>query len=189
MRHSILWKTGRKGLWISSVAQSYPTLCNPMDCSTPGFPALHTSLSLLKLMSIESMVSSNHLLLCRPLFSCPQSFPASGSFPMSQLFASGGQSIGASASASILEDTFYNWCSAMLPRFPSRTKELLPLVVRHVGPSWNCPQKGRFALSFPGIAHSQGLVDVRIQSINVRQRWRTPSWPGHAEASAATISH
>ena len=41
MRHSILWKTGGTGLQISSVAQSYQTLCNPMDCSTPGFPALH----------------------------------------------------------------------------------------------------------------------------------------------------
>ena len=45
-------------------------------------------------MSIESVMPSNHLILCRPFSSCPQSFPTSGSFPMSQLFASGGQSIG-----------------------------------------------------------------------------------------------
>jgi len=43
---------------------------------------------------------SQHLILCRPLPSCPQSFPMSGSFPISPLFASDGQSIGASASAS-----------------------------------------------------------------------------------------
>ena len=53
-----------------------------MDWST-GF------LSLLKLMSIESGMPSNHLILCCPLSSYPQSFPASGAFPMSQLFAPG----------------------------------------------------------------------------------------------------
>ena len=60
--------------------------------------SLTISLSLLKLMSIESMMPSNHLILCLPFSSCPQSFPASRCFPMSQLFASGGQRIGASAS-------------------------------------------------------------------------------------------
>ena len=54
------------------------------------------------LMFIESVMPSNHLILCRPFSSCPQSFPASGSFEMSQLFTSGGRSIGASASASLL---------------------------------------------------------------------------------------
>ena len=49
-------------------------------------------------MSIESVMSSSHLTLCHPLLSCLQSFPASGSFLMSQLFASGGQNIGVSAS-------------------------------------------------------------------------------------------
>ena len=57
--------------------------------------------SLLKLMSIESVMLSNHLILCCPLL-LPSIFPASGSFPMSQFFPSCGQSIGASASASAL---------------------------------------------------------------------------------------
>ena len=56
---------------------------------------------LLKLMSIESVMPSNHLIFCRPLLLLPQSFPASGSFPMSQLFSLDGQSIGVSASASV----------------------------------------------------------------------------------------
>ena len=56
-------------------------------------PSLSSSLSLLKLMSIESVMLSNHLILCHPFSSCPQSFPGLGSFPVSQLFASGGQSI------------------------------------------------------------------------------------------------
>ena len=54
------------------------------------------SWSLLKLMFIESMMPSNHLILCHLLLFCPQSFPASGSFPMSCLFASDGRSIGTS---------------------------------------------------------------------------------------------
>ena len=58
--------------------------------------------SLLKLMSIESVMPTNHLILVIPFSSCLQSFPASGSFPMSQLSALGGQSIGPSALASVL---------------------------------------------------------------------------------------
>ena len=50
-----------------SVAQSCPPLCNPMDCSIPGFPASKYSWSLLKLVSIELVMPSNHLILCCPL--------------------------------------------------------------------------------------------------------------------------
>ena len=49
------------------VTQSCPTLCVPMDCSTPGFPVHPQLPNLLKLMSIESVMPSNHLVLCRPL--------------------------------------------------------------------------------------------------------------------------
>ena len=66
-----------------------------MGCRIPGFLQ-----SLLRLMSTESLIPSNHLIFCHPLLLCLHSFPASGSFPVSQLF-SGGQSIGVSASASI----------------------------------------------------------------------------------------
>ena len=84
------------------VTKSGPTLCNLKDCSVPVFPVLIISQSLLKLMSIELVMPSNHLILCCSLLLCLQSFPASGSFPMSWLFVSGGQSIGVSASASVL---------------------------------------------------------------------------------------
>ena len=56
---------------FSLVSQSCPTLCSPVDCSTPGFPVHH---SLLKLMSIESVMSSNHLILCLPLLLPPSIF-------------------------------------------------------------------------------------------------------------------
>ena len=77
-------------------------------CAAPWTAAHQASLSitisqsLLKLMSIESMMPSNHLILCHLLLSFFQTFPASGSCPVSQFFAAGGQSIGVLASASIL---------------------------------------------------------------------------------------
>ena len=61
---------------FSSVAQSCPILCNPMDCSTLGFPVLHISWSLLKLMSIETVMPSNYLVICCPLFLLPSVFPS-----------------------------------------------------------------------------------------------------------------
>ena len=63
------------------------------------------SQNLLKLMFIGSVMPSNHLILLVPFSFCLQSFPASGSFPVSQLFTSGGQSIGVSASTSVLQWT------------------------------------------------------------------------------------
>ena len=61
---------------FSSVDQSSPTLCNPKDCSMPGFPVLHHLPELLKLMSIELVMPSNHLILCRTLLLVPSIFPS-----------------------------------------------------------------------------------------------------------------
>ena len=63
-------------MYISSVAQWCLTLCDPMDCSIPGFPVHHQ----IKLMSIEFVMLSNHLILCRPLFLPPSIFPSIGVF-------------------------------------------------------------------------------------------------------------
>ena len=85
-----------------SVTKSYPTLCNPMDyvCQAPLSSTIFWSL--LKFMSIESLILSISYISISftvTLFSsCPQSYPASESFPMSQYCPSGGQSFGASAS-------------------------------------------------------------------------------------------
>ena len=63
--------------YLVIVVQSLsPTLCDPMDCSMPGFQSITNSQSFLKLMSIESMMSSNHLILCRPLLLLPSIFPS-----------------------------------------------------------------------------------------------------------------
>ena len=64
--------------------------------------SITNSQSFLKLKSLESVMPSNHPILCHPLLPCLQSFPASGSFQMSQFFASGGQRIGVSTAASVL---------------------------------------------------------------------------------------
>ena len=61
---------------FSSVTQLCPTLCNPMDCSMPGLPVITNSQSLLKLMSIELVMPSNHLNLCPPLLLLPLIFPS-----------------------------------------------------------------------------------------------------------------
>ena len=61
---------------FSSVAQSCPTLCDHMDCSTPGLPSITNSQSLLKLMAIELVMPSNHLILCHPLLLPPLIFPS-----------------------------------------------------------------------------------------------------------------
>ena len=89
-----------------SVAKSCPALCDPMDYTHLPFTV---SWSLLKLMSIELMMPSNHLILCSPFSSWLQSFASSGSFSVSQFFASGSQSIG--ASASVLPVNIQGWFS------------------------------------------------------------------------------
>ena len=99
------------GIQFSSVAQSCPTLWNPMNCMqhtgppcpspTPGVHPNPCPLSRWCHPTISSSVV--------PFSFCPQSFPASGSFPMSQLFTSGGQSIGVSASTSALPMNTQDW--------------------------------------------------------------------------------
>ena len=86
----------------SSVAQSCPTLCDPMNRSTPGLPVHHQFLESTQthVHRVDDAIQPSH-----PLSSpspAPQSLPASGSFPMSWLFTSGVQSIGVSALASVL---------------------------------------------------------------------------------------
>ena len=96
----------RPQIWYKVIiSQSVQSLSWVQLFATPWSAACQASLSitnsqsLLKLMSIESMMPSNHLILCHPLLLLPQSFPASGSFPMSQPFTWGGQSTGVSALA------------------------------------------------------------------------------------------
>ena len=102
-----------------SVAQSCLALCDPTDCSSPGCPVLHHLLEFAQnhvqwvgeiqlwgpLSRWDPIISSSVV----HFTSCLQSFLESGSFPMSELFASGGQSIGASALASVLPKNIQDW--------------------------------------------------------------------------------
>ena len=83
----------------SEGAQSCLTLCNPMDCSMLGFLSFTISRSLPKLILLSWWCHPTISSYVIPFYSCLQSFLASGSLLMSQFFVSGGQSIGASASA------------------------------------------------------------------------------------------
>ena len=97
-------------LQFSSVVQSCPTLCNPMDCSTPGFPVQHQLLELAQMHVLQDgdAIQPSYLLLSPP----PPAFSLSHHqdlFQVSQSFASGGQSIGASASAPVLPMNIQDW--------------------------------------------------------------------------------
>ena len=92
---------------FSLVAQSCPTLCEPMDCSTPGFPVRHQLLEFTQTY-VHWVGDPIHSSSSVP-FSCLQSFPALGSFQISQLFASDSQSIGVPASTSVLAMNTQDW--------------------------------------------------------------------------------
>ena len=92
-----------------SVIQSYTTLCNPMDYSTPGFPVLHhlPEFAQIHVHWANDAIQSSHSVAC--FSSCFQSFPASRSLLMSRLFISGGQNIGTSTSASVFPMNIQDW--------------------------------------------------------------------------------
>ena len=102
--------TGSPKVQFNSVPQLCPTLCDPMDCNTPGLPVHHQLPRIYPNSCPLSQwchptISSSVV----PFSSCLQSFPASGSFQMSQLFASGGQSIEVSASTLVLPMNTQDW--------------------------------------------------------------------------------
>ena len=101
---------GRQIHQFSSVAQSCPTLCNSMDCSMPGFTTIANSQSFLKLMSIESVIPSNYLILCHPLL-LPSIVPSIRVFfnELALHIQYSSQSFGASSSAPVLPINIQGW--------------------------------------------------------------------------------
>ena len=117
----------------------------------------HTiSRSLLKFMSIELVMPSNHLILCHPLLLLPSIFPSIRSFPMSQFFASGGQSIGASALTSVLPVTLRGW-------FPLGLTGLISLMFKDYQESSPAPQ-------LEGI-NSSVLSLFTVQLLMINTKW------------------
>ena len=95
---------------FSSVTQLCSTLCNPMNCSTPGLPVHHKLLEFIQthVHRVGDAMQPSHP-LSSPSPPVPNPSPASGSFPMSHLFRWGSQSIGVSASASVLPMNTQDW--------------------------------------------------------------------------------
>ena len=87
-------------LHLSSVTQLCPTLCDPMDCSMPGFPVHHQFPELSQ--TIESVMPPNHLILCYPLLLLPSVFPSVRVFSSESFLHIKWSNIGASASVSVL---------------------------------------------------------------------------------------
>ena len=103
------WGVKLSSVQFSSVTQSCPTLCDPMNRSTPGFPVHHhlPEFTQTHVHRVSDAIQPSHPVV--PFSSCPQSLPASESFPMSQFFAWGGQSTGVSASASFPPKKSQGW--------------------------------------------------------------------------------
>ena len=112
---SYMFKTGSWTVQFSSAAQLCPILCDPMNCSSPGLPVHHQLLEFTQtyVRLVGDAIQPFHLLLSPslPAFNLSQS-QASGSFQMSQLFAWGGQSVGVSASTSVLPMNTQDWSTA-----------------------------------------------------------------------------
>ena len=101
---------------FTAMISSVQSLSRVRLFATPQTAARQASLSITisrslpkQTMSTKSVMPSNHLIFCCPLLLLPQSFPASGSFQMSHLFTSGGQSTGVSASTSVLPVNNQDW--------------------------------------------------------------------------------
>ena len=95
--------------WHCSVAKSCPTLCDPMGWSMPGFPVLQSPRVCSNSCPLSQWFYLTISSSAAVFFFCLLSFPASGSFPMSWLFVSGGQSIGGLSSASVLPMNIQGW--------------------------------------------------------------------------------
>ena len=111
---------GRLGVVVQSLS-CVRLFATPWTVACQASLSFAICLSLFKLMSIESMMPSKHLILCCHLLLLPSVFPASGSFPMSLHFASCGQRIGASDSALVLPVNIQGW-------FPLGLTDLISLL-------------------------------------------------------------
>ena len=116
---------------ISVQFSSFMSDALPWTAAWQASLTISNSWSSPKLMSIELVMPSSHLILCVPFSSCPQSLPASESFPMSQLFPSGGQSTGVSASASVLPMNTQDWSPLGWTGWISLQSKGLPSLLQH----------------------------------------------------------
>ena len=106
------WRCSRhftSGMLVVQSLSCVRLFATPLTAACQAFQFFTISQSLLKLISIKSVIPSNHLILCHPLLFLPSVFPSIRVFSKSQLFASGGQSIGVPASTSVLPMNTQDW--------------------------------------------------------------------------------
>ena len=154
--------------YITSLLSSVRSLSHVQLLETPWTAAhqaclsITNSWSLLKLIFIELVMPSNHLILYHPLLLLLQPFPASGSFQMSQLFASGSQSIGVSASTLVLPINTQHWSPSEWTGWISLQSKGLPTVFSNTNiQPWRTP--------FP--IWNQSVVPCRVLTV--------ASWPAY----------
>ena len=144
-----------------SVAQSYPTLCNPMDCSTPGSLVLHylREFAQTQVHWVNDAIQPSHPL--SPTSPPALSFPASVFFPMNWLFVSGGLSIGASALASVLPMNIQGW-------FPLGLTSLIYLLSKRLSRvfSRTTVQKHHFFSTQPSLWSNSNIYYWKNDSFN-----------------------
>ena len=115
-----------------SATQLCLTLCDPMYCCTSGIPISPSPGACSNSCPFNQWCHPTSSSSVMPFSSCLQSFPASGSFQMSQLFASGGQSIGVSASASVLPINIQDWFPLGVTGVTSlQSKGILKTLLQH----------------------------------------------------------
>ena len=172
------------------------TLCDPMDCSTPGLPVPHNLRNLPKFMSMALVMPSSHLVLWCPLLLLPSIFPIIRTFSMSWLFATGDQNTGASASASVLPLSIQSW-------FPLRLTGLISLLSRRLSevcssntvhrnqifgtlPSlWSSSHKRLLRLGWPSVSSVAQLCPTLCDPMNRS----TPGLPVHHHLLEFTQTH
>ena len=140
---------------FSSVAQLCPSLCDPMHCSTPGLPVHHQlpEFTQTHVHRAGDAIQPSHPLSSPSPPACHQSLPASESFPMSQLFAWGGQSTGASALASFLPKYTQGWT-------PSEWTGWISLQSKGLSESSPTPQFKSINSSALSLLHSPTLASI-----------------------------
>ena len=119
--------------WLLFIRSVMSNSATPWTAACQASLCLTISQSLLKFMSIESVMPWNHLILCCPLLLLPSIFPSIRVFPVNQFFASGGQSIGASASASVLPMNIQGWFPSVLTNYAQHSGLVNPCLFQGVG--------------------------------------------------------
>ena len=159
-----------------SVVQSCWTLCNPVDCSMPGFPVPDhlPKFAHVPVHCINDTIQPSHPLMALFSFS-PQSFPPNETFPISQLFISDDQNTAASASASVLPTSIQGW-------FPFRLTDLISLLSKGLSGVFSTTTVQRHQFSTLRLLYGSALTTLRAHGEDHSLDYMDLCW--HSNVSA-----